>query len=440
MSGNTKMTVMDVFYILANRLSYSTKTVTPSSTTSVMPTSKVIQNFVIHKLDKYDDDEDAFRYKHEKFHQKERHRKKEHKKKKQALGFGNNPGSQKGDASSTRHQVSDPNASSGSTSTSSEQAPSETQIEQILQGESVYHKIITALSIVGSIAGFSIIVGAFIFARSQMRKRKRKLDIEMASRHKAPSSPSSPSSPTPPVTSSQHRSSSHFSNTSDDDATIVELKQNPFVDQDLAIRPPSLPRPTYGGYRQNRTLSMISQTTALPSAPSAKELDMMYDTNPFEGQQQSYPVTEDNEDNEEDNNNNNNNNQLETATATATATTTTTTTTTTNYVAPSTNRCKRKSQRFISSALPVHEEEKPHEYATELPPPPAYTPSVIPSAPPLYALPTTAGPLEEEEDNDDVSLSRRHSISYCSIISSTTRPLSLRRGSGSLAHTSIHLT
>jgi hypothetical protein len=198
----------------------------------------------------------------------------------------------------------------------------------------------------------------------------------------------------------------------DGDSTIIDFNQNPFLDPSVTLvgnknepvfenratilpnAPPTLPTHLYPDYRQNRTLSMISQTAGatVPSAPTAKELDATKYENPFEdeyGTNQGYDENE-------------------------------------IHASPTSSPIARAT----SPPQLLSQSSQQSYSSSDLPPPPAYTPSATPSAPPLYALPTSRSLTEPQDDS-----LRRHSISSCSIASSS-RPLSLRRGSGSLAHIS----
>lgn len=333
-----------------------------------------------------------------------------------------NPAKQKG----TGDQINDPNSD-----TPKSQRPSETEIvDELIKGRNAYHQLVMALSIVGGIAGIALITGTFIFVRMRIRKRKREEDLEMA--RSSSSSPSPPSSPTFPSPTHQPRSSlpslnagSSSAMSEDGDMTVLNFDSDPFMDppdtptnhktNQMFINrssvspsaPPTLPihlEPNgYINYRQNLTLSMLSQTasTVAPSAPSAKELNAVSKLeNPFEEEygsdhlDQQASITRENIRIRE-------------------------------YRTPIPSQSIPPSQRISLT-------QSTDSFSSDLLPPPAYTPCA-PSAPPLYALPTnirSIEPLQHEED-----FSRRHSTSSCSVISSV-RPLSLRRGSGSLAHIS----
>ncbi|KAG2231767.1 hypothetical protein BDF21DRAFT_418557 [Thamnidium elegans] len=310
--------------------------------------------------------------------------------------------------------------------------PSETEIvDQLLKERNAYHQLVLALSIVGGIAGIALLTGTFIFVRMRIRKRKRKEDLEMA-QSSSPSSPSPPSSPslTFPSPTHQPRSrppslndGSSRAMSEDGDMTVLNFDSDPFMDppatptnhkvnQMLINRSSVLPSaptlPThlephgYINYRQNQTLSMLSQTTsaAAPSAPPAKELyTIPKHENPFEDEyccdhlDQQPSITGENIGIRE-------------------------------HHTPIPSQSIPPSQR-----IPLT--QSTDSFSSDLPPP-AYTPCA-PSAPPLYALPANIRPIEPLQHEEDSS--RRHSISSCSVISSI-RPLSLRRGSGSLAHIS----
>ncbi|KAI9341080.1 hypothetical protein BD770DRAFT_399273 [Pilaira anomala] len=343
-----------------------------------------------------------------------------------------NPANQKGGD----NQIDDPNSD-----TPEDEIPLETEIvEQLIQGRNAYHQLVLALSIVGSIGGIALLVGTFILVRMRIRKRKRKEDLEMAqSTTSSPPSSPTPSSPTPssPTPSSPTPSSSTLSShthqpgfspslpnvhsssllSESGNTTVLNFDNNPFIDpinpgfnqksentcNVLPSAPPTLPihsEPSrYCNYRQNQTLSMVSQTTSSvsPSAPSAKEISSTPKSeNPFEDEYGSEQIP-----------------------------------------------LNREELRVTDQRLPISSQSIPSSqhislsrsidsFSSDLLPPPAYTPCA-PSAPPLYALPTNIrGSVPSQLDEDPL---RRHSISSCSVISSI-RPLSLRRGSGSLAHIS----
>lgn len=331
-----------------------------------------------------------------------------------------NPAKQKG----TGDQINDPNSN-----IPKGQKPSETEIvDELIKGRNAYRQLVLALSIVGGIAGIALLTGAFIFVRMRNRKRKRR-DLEMAQS----SSPSPPSSPSLTFPSPTHQprsrppslnADSSRAMSEDGDMTVLNFDSDPFMDPPttptnlklnqifmnrssmLPSAPPTTPthlEPNgYVSYRRNQTLSMLSQTTstAFPSAPSAKELNAIpKHENPFEDEYGSNHLDQQ----------------------------------------PSINRgtirIREHHTPIPSQSIPPSQRisltQSTDSFSSDLPPP-AYTPCA-PSAPPLYALPTnlrSIEPLQHEEDS-----SRRHSISSCSVISSI-RPLSLRRGSGSLAHIS----
>ncbi|KAI8642726.1 hypothetical protein BD408DRAFT_175037 [Parasitella parasitica] len=392
---------------------------------------------------------------------------------------------QKSDTSKSP-QVNDPNdgtssSSSSSDSTESTDSSSNENSEEseaaaaFLHGQSAYRKLVTALSIVGGIAGIALITGGLVFTRMNMRKRKRKeADLEMAANDNSGGS-QTPSRPTPPHSSPPSSpSSNHYARFSNDGGdTIINFNQDPFSDPaDLSysrnmIRsldyrmsltptaPPSqpvnlIPSHRYANYRQNQTLSMLSQTTAtaLPSAPSAKELDAFAYDNPFEDEGSG--ITEENEEELE------RLGQLQhpsITTLNAVPSITFDEESSLQVILSSPSNVldagsSPSSSSSVSASGPFHLEHKQHlqesqesfSSSADLPPPPAYTPSAPPSAPPLYMLPTSRLALEAERQQQrqqrEEEGTRRHSISSCSIASSS-RPLSLRRGSGSLAHISF---
>lgn len=295
-------------------------------------------------------------------------------------------------------------------------SPSEAA-KKLSEGLNAYRRLVLALSIVGGIAGIALIAGAFIFTRmSRKRKRKQALDLESAH-----SNISTPSSPKLPPTAHCRTSSIR---SEDGEMTIIDFNQDPFQDplntppyyktstssqNGFNMSPSELPahlESNQYSYRQNQTLSMLSQTTsaALPSAPTAKELDSIKYENPFEEEyggehshQQSDRIV-------------------------------------VNEVIPLHNSpMSSPSIKSIPSPQQVPSSQSTERFSPDLLPPPAYTLCATPSAPPLYALPNNRRTLEPQRYEEDSS--RRHSISSCSVTSST-RPLSLRRGSGSLAHIS----
>lgn len=319
-----------------------------------------------------------------------------------------NPANQKG----SDNRIDDPNSD-----TPEDEIPLETEIvEQLIQGRNAYHQLVLALSIVGGIGGIALLVGTFILVRMRIRKRKRKEDLEMAQTTTSP-----PSSPTPSSHSHQPGFSPSLPNVhsasllSESGNTTVLNDNNPFMDpinpeinqksenicNVLPSAPPTLPihsEPSrYCNYRQNQTLSMVSQTTSSvsPSAPSAKEINSTPKSeNPFEDEYDSEQIPLNREE-----------------------------------VGVTDQRLPISSQS-IPSSQHISLSRSIDSFSSDLLPPPAYTPCA-PSAPPLYALPTNIrGALPSQLDEDPL---RRHSISSCSVTSSI-RPLSLRRGSGSLAH------
>jgi hypothetical protein len=352
-------------------------------------------------------------------------------------GNGGNAAKQQG-SPQKQHQIGDPN------SVSAPNNQTEAAIaDQMLRDQSAYHKLVTALSIVGGFAAISLITAGLIYTRIRIRRRKRSLDLEKADSTSSFSSPPSP--PTPPH---QHLSRPPLSNerlssvTFDDgNSTIIGYNQhqNPFADsnsmhpyksnpdlQSNNLLPPLLPvhleSRSYITYRQNQTLSTLSQTTAtaVPSAPTAKEIGVFRVENPFIDD--DYESTS-----EEEYNYNQQRHRLYPP------------------IASTRNDLPRENERTThitptqthrSTLLQQQALQKSESSFSSLPPPPAYTPRAAPSAPPLYALPITTTTIEEQQQQcgeEDTTL-RRHSISSCSIASSSSRPLFLRRGSGSRAH------
>ncbi|KAG2197343.1 hypothetical protein INT47_012773 [Mucor saturninus] len=296
-------------------------------------------------------------------------------------------------------------------------SPSETAfVDKLIKGRDAYHRLVLALSIVGGIAGIALIAGAFIFTRMRSRKRKRKQTLDLEGAHDTLSSSDSSPKPPPPA---HCRTSSIRSE--DGEMTIIDFSQDPFQDPSHTLpyyknnsssqngfnMSPSEPplnsnTPQYNG-RQNQTLSMLSQTTSatLPSAPTAKELDSPNYENPFEDQPAdvispiaSMPSHE-------------------------------------SDISPRGVKNIPSSPSLLRPIQRVSLQNQA-EFPPDLPPPPAYTPSAAPSAPPLYALPTNGRTLDPQHEEDH---SRRHSISSFSMASSI-RPISLRRGSGSHAYIS----
>lgn len=288
-------------------------------------------------------------------------------------------------------------------------SPSETAfVDKLIKGRDAYHRLVLALSVVGGIAGIALITGAFIFTRMRSRKRKRKQALDLEGAHVTIAS--SPSSPKPPPPAHCRTSSIR---SEDGEMTIIDFSQDPFQDPSdtlpyyknnnstqngFHLSPSEPPSNQYNG-RQNQTLSMLSQTTSatLPSAPTAKELDSPNYENPFDDQRGDSISP--------------------------------------NASIPSHGSSQNvkniPSPPLLSQMASHHQQTRP-EFPPDLPPPPAYTPSATPSAPPLYALPTNGRALTPHHEEDT---SRRHSISSFSITSSI-RPISLRRGSGSHAYIS----
>lgn len=317
---------------------------------------------------------------------------------------GTNPSKQKGSQSSN-HQISDPN--SDTTSSSDGQEASSTPSAN----KPTHHKLVIALSVVGGVAGIALITTLFLVTRMQLNKRKKRQQKQSDEEAGHPNND-------PPTNFSNNRSitpppTARLFAASIDDSNNLQMTRNPFSDPtddiDNSILP-SAPPPAaltmqfdpYADYRRPRPLSLISQTTAEPSAPTAKELDAMY-KNPFEDD-----LTED------DN----------------------------YYPTPSAPSplMENPSPQLLTRQQRIRPQNnynpsQSNYSSSELPPPPAYTPSVAPSAPPLYALPTSSVVALDHES----SSSRRHSISSFSMIS-TTRPLSLRRGSGTVAYINTPFT
>ncbi|GAN09756.1 hypothetical protein MAM1_0289d09288 [Mucor ambiguus] len=398
-------------------------------------------------------------------------------------GSSSDSAKQKSDTSKN-HQVSDPNDGSSSKSDNGSTGSSSSDDSQIshdtavmLRDQLAYRKLVTALSIVGGIAGIALITGGLVFTRMRMRKRKRKQeDLEVATtnndedNNRGLQSPPSPPPPTPPhSTSSYPQYNARFSNDGGD--TVIGFSQDPFsdpadlsnsknmiqsLDQRMSLQPtapPSLPvnlEPPrrYTDYRQNQTLSMLSQTTAtaLPSAPSAKELDALHYDNPFDDE--GFDITEENEDELQRLGQPHHRHHPSVAISITASSIVTDqdallpslslSSHLTNAGGSSSSSLTTTSSRpsYLQRQQDLQKSQESFSSSANLPPPPAYTPSAPPSAPPLYALPTSRLALEAErqqlQQQQEEEGSRRHSISSCSM-TSISRPLSLRRGSGSLA-------
>lgn len=327
-----------------------------------------------------------------------------------------NPSKQKGDTSSN-NQIDDPNSSS-STGSSASETPNSGSL-RASEGRSNYRKLVLALSIVGSVAGVVIAAGIFVLTR-HIRRRKQKAQYmkdEESGDNNNNSTNFSSISPSHQITPPPNARLYPLPN---NDTTLVahQNNENPFSDPANPAylnfdSSPSAPLPaalagdldlrSYTEYRQNRTLSMFSQTTAAvaPSAPTVKELAVMNYENPFEEEYGTHEnITMDQ-----------NSHQHDSLLAGHPVLETTS-----NIHSPQTSR----------SILQQHHNFHPFNF----PPPPAYTPNAIPTvaptAPPLYALPSTETSYEQAS-------SRRHSISSCSDIQ-LTRPLSVRRGSGTITY------
>ncbi|KAI8379853.1 hypothetical protein EDC96DRAFT_491996 [Choanephora cucurbitarum] len=262
--------------------------------------------------------------------------------------------------------------SNSQTASYPEDGNSTTSGKRLLRDLSKYHKLVIAFSIVGSVVGTALLIAGFVLGRKYLNKKKKRQSDEENQSGKdgvasvpSPSENSPPDSPSPPpLCLSTHQPHA---------PTLSAVDYN--------VNSPHL-EIQYPDFRQNRTLSLVSQTT--PSAPSAKELDHIQYSNP-----------------------------------------------------PYTDHAVYMNPESSSSGYPRmirHSKLRPSSMSsTDLPPPPAYTPSETPSAPPLYILPTS---LETDERNslpsDNTSL-RRHSITHCDMASELNQPISLRRGSGSVA-------
>ncbi|KAI8047428.1 uncharacterized protein B0P05DRAFT_362425 [Gilbertella persicaria] len=320
-----------------------------------------------------------------------------------------NPAKQQGQSSETSQGVNDPNSPGNSNTIGS----NNNKNDQILKDLSAYHKLVTGLSIVGGIAGIVLVTAGLIYGRKQYRKRKQ-FDEEKQVQHDdrfipPPSSPSAPTSfnhqpLTPPAIA-------RLSSMSDDgDMTVIDFNQNSFADpimlknhrqpstSNLSFAPPHLPAhlaSRYNTYRQNQTLSMTSQT--MPSAPNAKELDGLRYNDPFQDMYRANDIMQQDD--------------------------------IQHLGDPSSSSSPSHHHHLQATQHYHHHKSESFSLSTDLPPPPAYTPSASPSAPPLYALPPTEEQHYSSQGFEDMSL-RRHSISNCSITSN--RPISLRRGSGSL--------
>lgn len=351
---------------------------------------------------------------------------------------GNGGKAAKQQGSSQHHQVDDPNSAS-STSTNQTEAKI---TEQMLQDQSAYHKLVTALSVVGGVVAISLVAAGFIYTRIRIRRKKSLCDLEKASSRSASPPPMPPHRHRPRSPSLQERRLSSIT-FDDGNRTVIgySQQQNPFADSnsihpfksdpdlqsnDLLspLHPAHLESRSYISYRQNQTLSMLSQTTATasPSAPTAKELGTLRDESPLIGGEYESTSEEENYHQEH---------QVYPSIAT------------TRIGHEPGQESRRISHTTFLQAEPHRPTlqqqqalQKSESSFSSLPPPPAYTPSAVPSAPPLYALPTITTNFEEEQQHGEEDTLRRHSISSCSILSSSSRFLLLRRGSGSQAHIS----
>ncbi|KAI8371848.1 hypothetical protein BD560DRAFT_395611 [Blakeslea trispora] len=265
--------------------------------------------------------------------------------------------------------------------------------DPLLQDLSRYHKLVVAFSIVGSIVGVALLIAGFIIGRRRLRnKKKKQLDKERQLEDQAifplsrtPSKSSStlhgdqpPPPPPPPAalipsaSTSLARPEPVLGTTKNESAIFA----SPFV-------------PTqYTDFRRNQTLSIASQTT--PSAPSAKELDhMQYSHSFLDTHFMGNDMGE--------------------------------------------SRAESSASAYGSSMARRAESRHPSFCSTDLPPPPAYTPSATPSAPPLYILPTAPETDEQTCSQLDNTALRRHSITLVDNTSEPSQSIPLRRGSGSVA-------
>ncbi|KAI8880327.1 hypothetical protein K501DRAFT_275661 [Backusella circina FSU 941] len=302
-----------------------------------------------------------------------------------------------------------------SSSQSSQNSDNNNQVNTQPQSghSSSYKRLVAALSVIGSIAAIALFAAAFVFTRRRISKKKHypnnyPKDLEMGPCSLLSPPPPPPHKHIPPPPPSLRHSSYRINVTQyhDGESTLIEFGNpfnNPIEEKysdsiDLTPElPTSLSPESYIDYRQNHTLSLLSQTTAAePSAPTEKELH----ENPFEQQNniplyysmnQVYPT-----DHEE--------------------------------IIGDSNSIMENEENTTALRPQQQHQSQNQVIASDLPP--AYTPSAIPSAPPLYALPTISH-VTEMRRSPSINSSRRHSVS--SSIVTEYRPLSLRRGSGSLA-------
>ncbi|KAI8884035.1 hypothetical protein K501DRAFT_285045 [Backusella circina FSU 941] len=372
-------------------------------------------------------------------------------------GTNQSPANQKGESSGSSDSSSSDSNNDNSGDATDPNATS-TDANQENKARSNYRKMELALSIVGSVGGTALLAGLFIFTRRQVDKKKKATqksnDLELGN------SPSIPPMATAPsfTGGSSHQGVIVPHNLGNNDSVIIDF-ENPFSDAAAykksslmqmtdspitPIAPVHLAPGSYINFRQNQTLSMLSQTTAaVPSAPTAKEIAANENENPFEleatpqyyAQQMNYrqeaPHSHSHSHSVSQHsfeNNNNKNNRIENDL-------------TYNMMRATNSNHFNKNHhlsRSISSPAAASRDDLSES------PPPAYTPSAIPnaipnaipSAPPLYALPNLTRSQQEESRRLSALSSRRHSIS--SIASTDVRPFPLRRGSGSIAHVSSY--
>jgi hypothetical protein len=362
-------------------------------------------------------------------------------------GTNQSPANQKGESGGSSDS-SDSSNSSNDSSGDATDPNATTATDQENKGRSNYRKMELALSIVGSVGGTVLLAGLFVFTRRQINKKKsaaqKSSDLELGN------SPSVPPMATAPSFSggSSNQGIIVPHNQGNNDSVVIDF-DNPFSDpvtyksssQMTAspitpVAPVHLAPGSYINFRQNQTLSMLSQTTAaIPSAPTAKEIAANENENPFEleatpqyyAQQMSYRHETPHSVAHSVSQNSFENNRLENGLPYNMV----------RHLPPPTRTNKSHHHLPRSTSSPTESSDDLSEL-----PPPAYTPSAIPntipnaipSAPPLYALPNIS--QQDESRRFSALSSRRHSIS--SVTSNDVRPVPLRRGSGSIAHVSSY--
>ncbi|KAI7877446.1 hypothetical protein K492DRAFT_171724 [Lichtheimia hyalospora FSU 10163] len=247
--------------------------------------------------------------------------------------------------------------------------------EQLHQDQAALKRMVTILSVVGGVGAIAVVATLIIFTRMRARKRKqRELEEEADLRGGGEGNCSSDNSsrgddshieehPLDPSTTTA------TTTTGDDDGPMPIPSAPPAPAPFLA----SLHQSTYE--RRRNMVSIISQTTPQPSAPSAKELDAMAD------QQAAIAATSTNSEDHD--------------------------IASGSRSMPSSQEEQESSKPQPSSSSCPHCEHHHHhqQHLSPLPPPPTHPmepeappPAYTPSAPPLYILP-----------QESLILGRRHS-------------------------------